>query len=315
LFPKLKILETAGVGESFDFGFWILDFFFKDQNSKFKDHKKMKCENLQFNLPLYADDILTSEEREQIEAHLPACPLCRARLAEYRDLQNDFRIVARPEASADLLYSVRNAVAVELNRSQRKPAFLFTENLREWLIFRVMPYSVGVFASLILTFSFLMALLSTREATEKSMEFARINSNRAMLATNSGGNLEFDDFSDADYPELIPIAAKSPRLNPTGALVALTKSIVRGKMEDEDVVVVADVFGDGIARIAEVVEAPRDRKAMRDLEKALNEDDASAPFVTAKQDNRSNHVRVVLKIQRVDVIDKTPHQKTKSRSF
>lgn len=276
----------------------------------------MKCENLQFNLPLYADDILTSEEREELDAHLPACPLCRAKLAEFRTLKNDLLLSAAPKIPDELLYSVRNAVAVELNRSKRKRERIFPEDVREWLLFRVMPYSVGVVASLFLTFSLLMTLIATREATQKSVELARMNSNRSIMLTPSNGNPRFDELTAADYPDLnFPIAAQSPRINPAGALMALTKSIVRGKMEDEDVVVVADVFGDGIARIAEVVEAPRDRRAMRDLERALNEDPSFAPFVPANQDNRSNHVRVVLKIQRVDVMENTPQQKTKSRSF
>ena len=130
------------------------------------------------------------------------------------------------------------------------------------------------------------------------------------MASNS--NPKMDDFSSMDYPALnLPIADESPRLNPTGALLALTKSIVRGKMKDEEVVVVADVFGNGIARIAEVVEAPRDRRSMRDLEKALSDDPSFAPFVPANQDNRSDVVRVIFKIQRVDVIEEPSRPKAK----
>jgi hypothetical protein len=206
-------------------------------------------------------------------------------------------------------------VAIELRQSKREPYF-YTAGFREWLQYRLMPYSVGTIASLVLTFAFLLTLLSTREATQRSVESAQMESNRRVVLMASNSNPKIDEIISTDYSALnLPIADESPRINPTGALLALTKSIVRGKMKDEDVVVVADVFGNGIARIAEVVEAPRDRRAMLDLERALNEDPSFAPFVPANQDNRSDHVRVILKIQRVDVVDKTPRPKTKSRAL
>jgi hypothetical protein len=275
----------------------------------------MKCEILQFNLPLYADGALTDGERELTDAHLERCPLCRARLSEFQSLQNDLRALSPAEAPAGLLNSVRNRVAIELRQSKREPYF-YTAGFREWLQYRLMPYSVGTIASLVLTFAFLLTLLSTREATQRSVESAQMESNRRVVLMASNSNPKIDEIISTDYSALnLPIADESPRINPTGALLALTKSIVRGKMKDEDVVVVADVFGNGIARIAEVVEAPRDRRAMLDLERALNEDPSFAPFVPANQDNRSDHVRVILKIQRVDVVDKTPRPKTKSRAL
>lgn len=263
----------------------------------------MKCENLQFNLPLFVDNVLTGDECQQVSAHLESCPVCRAKLAEYQALKNDLRFSFQPEMPVDLVYSVKNSVAVELNRANREPSFIFSNSFREWLQYRLMPYSVGVVASLVLTFSLLISLLSTKESTQRGIEYAQLNSNRALIASNSNPKLEEIDL--ADYPEInLPIADESPRINPAGALLALTKSIVRGKMKDEEVVVVADVFGDGIAKIAEVVEAPRDDRAMKDLERALHEDPSFAPFVPANQDKRSNVVRVILKIQRVDVVDK-----------
>jgi hypothetical protein len=78
-----------------------------------------------------------------------------------------------------------------------------------------------------------------------------------------------------------------------GALIALTKSLMRGDMKDEEVVIVADVFGDGLAQIAEVVEPSRDRRAVLELEKALKNSSEYAPFVPANLDGRSETVRVV----------------------
>jgi hypothetical protein len=98
------------------------------------------------------------------------------------------------------------------------------------------------------------------------------------------------------------VAGESPSINPRGALVALTKSLVRGEMHDDEVTVVADVFSDGLAQIAEVVEPSRDRRAISELQKALESDPAFAPFVPANVDRRSDTpIRVVLKIQNVNV--------------
>jgi hypothetical protein len=291
----------------------ILDFgldLFKNQRSKIKDQfKQMKCENLQFNLPLFSDEILSATEREQLDTHLAACPLCRAKLSEFQSLKNDLRFSPRPEIPQDVVFSVKNALAAELKRSKCEPVYIFSSNFREWLQFRLMPYSVGTIVSVFLTISLLMTLLSTKEATQRSVESAQMQSNRSVILMASNTRTDRAVYSN-DYSALnLPVAIESPKFNPAGALMALSRSIVRGQMKDEEVVVVADVFGNGIARIAEVVEAPHDRRAMQDLERALSEDPGYAPFVSSTQDKRSDVVRVVLKIQRVDVLEKNSSPK------
>jgi hypothetical protein len=64
---------------------------------------------------------------------------------------------------------------------------------------------------------------------------------------------------------------------------------------------VADVFGNGLAQIAEVVEPSRDRHAVAELQKALDSDPSYAPFVPASYENRPDSVRVVLRFQSVAV--------------
>ena len=97
------------------------------------------------------------------------------------------------------------------------------------------------------------------------------------------------------------VSSESPSVNPQGALVALTNSLVRGEMNDDEVVVVAEVFGNGLAKIDEVVEPSKNRHAVGELEKALKSDPDFAPFVPADMDQRPDSVRVVLKIQSVNV--------------
>lgn len=261
----------------------------------------MKCENLQFNLSVYLDDILTNEERAAVDEHLARCPLCRQKLADFQMLRRDLRVLARPEISGDLMMSVRNRVAREVKSNQLS---YFTEDFRRWLQMRLMPYTVGTAASLIIGFTLLWMLLSNTNNT-REFELAKIEPRSATttMLTNSQAPTNDYELSAADFARArISVSGDSPSVNPQGALIALTKSIVRGKMKDDEVVVVADVFGSGLARIAEVVEPSKDINAIRELEKALKTNpDHAPPFVPANLDQRSNTVRVVLRIQSVNV--------------
>ena len=106
------------------------------------------------------------------------------------------------------------------------------------------------------------------------------------------------------------ISGANPSINPTGALLAMTKSIVSGQSaDDKEVVVVADVFSNGLARIAEVVEPKSDERKMRELDQALQSDPDFAPFLPARIDRRAETVRVIFKIQRVDVIEPAAKKK------
>jgi uncharacterized protein YbaR (Trm112 family) len=279
----------------------------------------MSCKDLQEAIALYADgDTLEENVRARLDAHLVACPLCRARLAEFQTLQNDLRVLSRPEMPADLLNAVRSTVAVEIKTTHRKQPFIYSESFRRWLQFRFMPYAVGTAASLVLTFSLLLSLLSSGNVTIEKNSAATdsgSNSTRILLASNSNPMIDELAMTPSEYAAMrFPVANESPSVNPAGALVALTKSIVRGKMRDDEVVVVAEVFGNGVARISEVVEAPTNESDLEALENALQKDPNEAAFLPARLDNRSDVVRVILKIQRVDVIDKTRTPKSKPKN-
>ncbi|MGI8787388.1 MAG: hypothetical protein ACR2HG_06475 [Pyrinomonadaceae bacterium] len=170
---------------------------------------------------------------------------------------------------------------------------------------RFMPYAVGTALSLLLGLSLLWTLLSAANSNEKNVELAKYEpiTKSSVLLTSNPNTLDDEvELNAADYAAArLSVSGDSPSLNPHGALVALTKSILRGKMKDDEVVVVADVFGDGLAQIAEVVEPSSDRRAVGELEKALKNDPNYAPFVPASYDQRSDTVRVIFKINRVDV--------------
>jgi hypothetical protein len=91
-------------------------------------------------------------------------------------------------------------------------------------------------------------------------------------------------------------------LNPGGALATLTSEPTRGnRHQDDNMMVVADVFTNGSASMADVMHAPRDRRMLADFEKALRQ---NAAFVPAALDRRPETMRVVFSIQRVDVRDR-----------
>jgi len=109
--------------------------------------------------------------------------------------------------------------------------------------------------------------------------------------------------SSASYAALrTPFNTESPSLNPAGALATLGWQVDHwrrtNRQGDDDMVIVADVFTNGSASLADVVQAPRDHRVLEEFEKALRTDPA---FVPASLDRRPETMRVVFSVQRVDV--------------
>lgn len=264
----------------------------------------MKCTEVKSNLPLYSDDALSAEERSVLDAHLDTCPLCRQRLADHQLLRNELRSLSRPMLSVESLASLRTRVASEMRPSFAGPSFQLIEVKRDWFKTWLMPSTVGTFASIVLGFVLLWGILFTAPDPSLFVAATKADAKDSALLARNNSLLGPDalDLSASEYANTrLAIAAESPSVNPQGALVALTRSLVRGKMEDEEVVVVADVFGNGLAKIAEVVEPTGDDRAIEQLERALDSDPVYAPFVPASYDKRSETMRVVLKIQSVNV--------------
>jgi hypothetical protein len=261
----------------------------------------MKCEELQLNLSVYLDDILTNEERACLDEHLAQCPLCRQKLSDFQSLRQNLRNIPRAEVPNALVNSIRNRVAQEIQTDQQKSAY--TDNVRAWINTYLMPYSIGTVASLVFGF-LLLWTLSTSSVSEQNINFAKNEKTTILLAdSNTAKVREKLSLNENEYPELsLNFTGESPTINPQGALIALTKSLARGEMKDDEVVVVADVFGNGLAQIAAVVEPSNDKDAVRELEEALRTNpDFAPPFLPANIDHRSDTVRVVLKIQTVNV--------------
>ncbi len=258
----------------------------------------MNCEDLKLNLPLYADDVLSDSELLEIEEHLPGCPLCRLTLTDYHALRSEFGALAVEELPAGLERTIKAAMSERLDS---RPVLTYAstreQSIREKISHWLVPYSVGTVAASLLTLAFLFVLMSELQTSVSVLE-ARSRDDSPILLANSNAErvrremslpLEFGD---------VPVAVSPPKLNPAGALMALTKSIVRGDMKDEEVVVVADVFDNGLAQIAEVVDPPDDDRAMRELKKAFETEPDSAPFLPSAVKNEAGRVRVSIALVR-----------------
>jgi hypothetical protein len=261
----------------------------------------MKCSDLQPDLNLYAAGSTDDAISDSIKMHLEVCPLCRQQYFEFRDVHDRLQHLPKPDISADLRNSIKRNVRSEIYKSQnaRLP---FSADIREWLVMSVIPYSAGVCASLLVALMFLTMMFSGM-LQPGNLPSARSGSGAILLASNRGPyDHDSAEISPTEYAKTrLSVADESPSINPKGALIALTKSLVRGGMKDDEVVVVADIFGNGLAQIAEVVEPSRDRRAVAELQKALDTDPSYAPFVPASFENRPDSVRVILKFENVDV--------------
>ncbi|MEO7674327.1 MAG: zf-HC2 domain-containing protein [Pyrinomonadaceae bacterium] len=266
----------------------------------------MKCTDLQFILPLYSDDALSETELAQVSGHLDRCPLCRQKVIDFQEIRNGFRSVPRPEFSAVGLQALRSTIADRLASATRTPLFqLVGGDRRRWLDVWLMPYAVGSLTTLTLGFTMLWIVVTGEIRPLQSITSNQGSSSNTTILVPYVA----PDFTKVET-DLSPMAyaisrsdysGESPSINPQGSLVELTRILVRNEVEDEEVTVVADVYGNGVAEITEVVEPSSDTRAIGELQKALNSDASFAAFVPASFDHRSETIRVVLKIQSVSV--------------
>ncbi|HEY0461937.1 MAG TPA: anti-sigma factor [Pyrinomonadaceae bacterium] len=270
----------------------------------------MKCENLQFNLSLYIDNILTDQERALVDTHLAQCPLCRQKLDDFRALRQSLkRISAGAQMPKDLLASVKTAMRAELSPAASTKKAYFSRGFLEFLQMRVMPLTVGTAASLVFGFSLLWILLSNANRPPVNNDLSKLAPPTVVVPRTAQSD---ELITPADIvAQRGLVSSESPSINPQGALMAMTKAFVNGKSKDSEVVVVADVMSDGLANIEEVVEPLDDQNTVSELEKAMQKNSTDAPFVPAFLDRRADSVRVVLKIQRVDVKTSLPKAKRK----
>jgi Putative zinc-finger len=262
----------------------------------------MSCDKVKESLSFYIDGELTVSARAQCDEHLSTCPVCRANLAELRSISRGLRNFSRLAVPDELVASINRRLAIEASAQAREPNLPPLKRVSNWVRPRIMPYTIGAFASIILFVGMLTALRPHLRALHDAEVAKRISDGRFLLAVAAEDSVYFDITNPVSPAGLAAIRApygiESPSLNPRGALAALTFSPAHRHQGDDDMVVVADVFTDGRASLADVVQAPRDKRVLSEFQDALRE---NAAFVPASYDQRPATLRVVFVFQKVDV--------------
>jgi Putative zinc-finger len=260
----------------------------------------MSCEETRQTLSFYVDDGVSLPVRVTIDEHLDRCPVCRAELTQLRFLTRSLSLLKRPAPPADLGASISDLLAIESAARRQAPNPSLSHRIARFLEPRLMPYTVGSFVSVIMFFLMFSALrphfVALREAAIQS-------SGVIVLRTTDPGYDLYQPVTPEDFAaSRAPFAEQSPSLNPGGALAALTRAYAhtRTNYDDDadDMIVVTNVFSNGAASLAEVVQPPRDKRMLAEFESALRQD---AAFVPASLDRRPDTMRVVFAVQKVDV--------------
>ena len=259
----------------------------------------MLCEEAKQSLSLYIDDALTLPARVALDEHLNRCPVCRVEVSALRALRRELSTMARPVPPSDLTFAINNALAIEAAARRQSPKISFGDRLARFLEPRLMPYSIGSVASVIL---FVAMFAGLRPHFVALREAAAQNSAVYTMPGAAGYDI-YKPVNSVDFAaSRAPFAEQSPSLNPKGALATLTRSYTYprpDRYEDaDDMIVVADVFSNGSASLADVVQPPRNRQMLNDFQTALRQD---AAFVPASMDRRPDTMRVVFSVQKVDV--------------
>lgn len=258
----------------------------------------MSCDEIQESLALYCDDGLADIERARCDHHLEVCPVCRARVAELRSLRVGLSTMARPVVPPGLVPVIQNAVRAEafvLRAQKRAPrSEAFVDFISVWLQPRAMRYAFSSVASIILFAAVFVALrphmLALHEAATAFEQY------------NASGPYDINKpITPTNYAALrTPFNSESPSLNPNGGLATLNLANAHSHAQesDDDMVVIADVFSNGTASVADVMHAPRDRRMLDNFQAALRN---NAVFVPSSMDRRPETMRVVFSIQTVEV--------------
>jgi hypothetical protein len=266
----------------------------------------MRCDAIQYSLSLYVDDGLRADEREACYRHLEVCPVCRAHVDQLRSLRSGLAMLPTPAPPAEMVPAINAALMAkraELRARRDAPAIdRINDWALKWLQPRPMRYAFSSLASIFIFTAVFAALrphmIALREAT---VAFEQV---QIITVPDDPFGKDYDitkPISPESYAALrTPYNSESPSLNPGGALAMLSwepghQNEASGQ---DDMVIVADVFTNGTASLANVVQAPRDRRMLQDVENALRQD---AAFVPASLDKRPETMRVVFSVQRVDV--------------
>jgi hypothetical protein len=208
-------------------------------------------------------------------------------------------LLPRPNPPSDLADTISDLLTIEAAARRQAPNPSISHRIARFLEPRLMPYTVGSFASVIMFFLMFTALRPHFVALRE----AALQANGGVILLQTTGPI-YDLYSPEDFARIrADVSELSPTLNPTGRLAALTRTSIHSHASyhngGDDMIVGLDVFSNGAASLADVVQAPRDRRMLDEFESALRQD---APFVPASFDRRPDTMRVFFSVgQKVDV--------------
>lgn len=263
----------------------------------------MTCEEIQNLISAYLDGQLSPGARAVADTHLAECPVCRMELEQTRSILRDLSMVARPAAPPDLAASISTALMVERAARRAQPPVSLRENFRQWIELRLMPYTVGALASVLLFFAVSSALRPHfRALRDITIASSRESGNLIFISLEGGYDVNQPVSLKGYVESRTPYGVESPSLNPRGALAELAWTPSPGRPDDDDMVVVADVYGNGSASLAEIVEPPRNPRMIAELEDAFRKNPA---FVPASLDQRPQTMRVIFAISKMNVRERS----------
>jgi hypothetical protein len=263
----------------------------------------MTCSESQKAFTPYLDGALSHEAGAALSEHVGVCPVCRHQLEETRALVRGLSLMARPAPPPDLAASIRDALIIERAARNATPRLTPAERVAHWVGARLMPYSVGVVYSVVLFIAVFGALKQKLVVLRNLAEAQALENGQQPRWDDGRGGY---DVTRPLSPDLAAAARanwgpESPTLNPRDTLAAMTVAPPGdGNPDDDDMIVVADVYSNGSAVLTEVVEPPRDRRVVEDLQNALRKNPA---FVPASLDRRPQTMRVVFVLQKMNVAE------------
>lgn len=264
----------------------------------------MNCKDALQTFSLYIDNELSASERHAVSDHLAVCPVCRAELIKVKSVVSGLGKMTPPRIPVDLSASISRSLRIEAAAVRSQPTIPLSQQFLNWIKPRMMPYTIGTFASIIF---FAMMFMGLRNSLMAFRAMDNANNRRPIeirrVILNNGGVVEYAVYESTPQDYAISRAQfsmESPSLNPNGALAELTSSPYISDISDDDMVVVTDVFANGIASLTGIIQPPRDPRMVEHFERALKKNPA---FVPADLDGRPQTIRVVFVVQKVAVAE------------
>src|SRR5262245_47349119 len=203
----------------------------------------MSCEETRQSLSLYVDDCVSLPTRVAIDEQLDRCPVCRAEVAGLRSLTRSLSLMTRPKPPLYLAETISDLLTIEAAARRQAPPPSLGRRIARFLEPRLMPYTVGSFASVIM-FTLMFAALRPHFIALREAALQNSSGVFVLRAYQPGYDL-YKPVSGQDFAaSRAPFAEQSPSLDPGGALAALTRAYAHPSYngDADDMIVVTDVF-------------------------------------------------------------------------